>query len=221
MLTTLTMLAFANIVTNRFLPNWAYVPWNVGVGVGIIWVARHEVTLTEMGFTRWRRGLQWGAALFGITGLVLLVGLALPLTHDMFHDKRVAASEWAWFYHSMIRIPLGTAFLEETAFRAVLPALLAVRWGVVRGCVGASALFGLWHVLPSLGLHRVNPTITNLVGTGAGSTVMTVLLAVCGTSATGLLWCWMRYRSGSILATMLGHVATNSIAYTIAFWIAP
>ena len=33
---------------------------------------------------------------------------------------------------AFIRIPFGTAALEETAFRAVLPAVFAVRWGVLR-----------------------------------------------------------------------------------------
>jgi len=29
----------------------------------------------------------------------------------------------------------------------------------------------------------------------------------------------VRYRSGSVLSTMIAHVATNSVAYTIAFWV--
>ena len=128
-------------------------------------------------------------------------------------------SVWAWLYHAFLRIPLGTAFMEETAFRAVLPALFAVRWGVLRGCIAASALFGLWHVLPSLGLHKANATVTDVLGTGAVATAVTVTLAVVGTAITGLVWCWIRYRSGSVLATILGHVATNSVAYTIAFWV--
>jgi membrane protease YdiL (CAAX protease family) len=49
--------------------------------------------------------------------------------------------------------------------------------------------------------------------------VVTVAFAVAGTALTGLVWCWIRYRSGSVLATILGHVATNSVAYTIAFWV--
>ena len=126
---------------------------------------------------------------------------------------------WAWAYHAFLRIPLGTAFMEETAFRAVLPALFAVRWGVLRGCIAASVLFGFWHVLPSLGLNEVNPTMTDLFGDGAAGVAAAVAFAVVGTAIAGLGWCWIRYRSGSILSTIIGHVATNSIAYTIAFWV--
>jgi membrane protease YdiL (CAAX protease family) len=213
------LLVLSNVMANRVIPNWLYVPWNVSVALLLIWIGRHEVTRQQMGFTQWKRGLLWGGALFGATALVLLIGLALPATRDMFDDKRVTDSVWAWVYHAFLRIPVGTAFMEETAFRAVLPALFAVRWGVLRGCIAASALFGLWHVLPSLGLHNANPTVTDLLGTGAAATVVTVAFAVVGTALTGLVWCWIRYRSGSVLATIIGHVATNSVAYTIAFWV--
>ena len=213
------LLVFANVMSNRVIPNWLYVPWNVSVAIALVWVARHDLTREQMGFTQWRRGLVWGGALFAATLAVLLIGLALPATRDMFDDNRVTDSVWAWVYHAFLRIPIGTELMEETAFRAVLPALFAVRWGVLRGCIAASVLFGFWHVLPSLGLHKANPTITDLFGDGTAGTVITVAFAVVGTAVAGLWWCWIRYRSGSILATIIGHVATNSIAYTIAFWV--
>ena len=34
-----------------------------------------------------------------------------------------------------------------------------------------------------------------------------------------LWWCWIRYRARSILATMIAHVASNSVAYTIAWFV--
>jgi membrane protease YdiL (CAAX protease family) len=215
----LALLAFANVMSNKVIPNWLYVPWNVTVALALLWVARHDVTREQMGFTKWKRGAAWGAALFALTAGVLLVGLLLPAFNDMYDDKRVTSSVWAWAYHAFLRIPLGTAFMEETAFRAVLPALFAVRWGVLRGCIAASVLFGFWHVLPSLGLNEVNPTMTELFGDGAAGVAAAVAFAVVGTAIAGLGWCWIRYRSGSILSTIIGHVATNSIAYTIAFWV--
>jgi len=56
-----------------------------------------------------------------------------------------------------------------------------------------------------------------LFGDGLGGVAAAVVFAVGGTGLTGLWWCWIRYRSGSVLATMIAHVASNSIAYTIAF----
>ena len=122
-------------------------------------------------------------------------------------------------YQSMIRIPFGTSLLEETAFRAVLPALFAVRWGILRGCVAASACFGLWHILPALGLNAVNPTANTVFGNGDGGVTAAVVFAVVATMLAGFAWCWLRYRSCSVLTTMLAHVATNSVAYVIAWFI--
>lgn len=215
----LLLLVFANVMSNKVIPNWLYVPWNVAVALALLWAARREVSNEEMGFTQWASGARWGGVLLAGTTAVLLVGLALPAFSDMFDDNRVTDSVWAWVYHAFLRIPLGTAFMEETAFRAVLPALFAVRWGVLRGCIAASVLFGFWHVLPSLGLNKANSTFADLFGDGTVGVIATIAFAVVSTMVAGLVWCWIRYRSGSILSTILGHVATNSVAYTIAFWV--
>ena len=216
-MTALGVLLVANVMSNRVLPGWAYLPWNVAVAAVLVWVARREVTLPQMGFTRWRSGAAWGAVLFVLTVGVLLLALTMPTFHEMYHDRRVEGSWWAWLYQVFIRIPFGTALLEETAFRAVLPALFAVRWGLLRGYVAASVCFGVWHVLPALGLNEVNPVMTRWFGTGVGGVAVAVVFAVAGTTVAGLWWCWVRHKSGSVLATVLGHVASNSVAYTIAF----
>ncbi len=217
MLTALGVLLVANVMSNRVLPGWAYLPWNVAVAAVLVWVAQREVTLPQMGFTRWRSGAAWGAVLFVLTVGVLLLALTMPTFHEMYHDRRVEGSWWAWLYQVFVRIPFGTALLEETAFRAVLPALFAVRWGLLRGYVAASVCFGVWHVLPALGLNEVNPVMTRWFGTGVGGVAVAVVFAVAGTTVAGLWWCWVRHKSGSVLATVLGHIASNSVAYTIAF----
>ncbi len=213
----LLALAVSNVMSNRVLPGWAYVPWNVCVAVLLVVLGRSVVTPEQMGLTRWRSGAAWGAVLFVLTAGVLLLGLTMPVFHEMFHDRRVEAGVGTWLYQVVVRIPLGTALLEEVAFRAVLPALFALRWGVLRGYVAASLCFGLWHVLPALTLNEVNPVMTRWFGTGAGGVAVAVLFAVAGTLVAGLWWCWVRHRSGSVLATLLGHTASNSVAYTIAF----
>jgi membrane protease YdiL (CAAX protease family) len=215
----LLLLVFANVMANRVIPSWLYVPFNVTIAVVLILVARRSVTVEDMGFTNWRRGALWGGALFAATAGVMLVGLAIPAFSDLYNDNRVTESTSVWAYHAFVRIPLGTAFMEETAFRAVLPALFAVRWGVLRGCILASVCFGFWHILPSMGLTKANPTMTDLFGDGTAGVVATVALAVVGTTLAGLAWCWIRYRSGSVLSTILGHVATNTVGYTIVFWV--
>ncbi|MDO8361622.1 MAG: CPBP family intramembrane metalloprotease [Actinomycetota bacterium] len=213
----LLVVAVANVMSNRVLPGWAYAPWNLAVAGAIVLLARQATTLEQIGFTRWRRGLAWGAVLFVITTGLLLLALTMPAFNEMYHDRRVSGGAGEWVYQAFVRIPLGTAVLEETAFRAVLPGLFAIRWGVLRGSLAASLCFGLWHVLPALSLNEVNPTATRVFGTGAAGVAAAVAFAVAGTLIAGLWWCWIRYRSGSIVATIIAHIATNSVAYTIAW----
>lgn len=131
----LVVLLVANLMSNRVLPNWAYVPWNVGVAALITFLAVGAATWSELGMVESRRGLLWGAVLFVLTTGVLLLALTMPAFNDMYHDRRVTGDSVDWVYQAFVRIPLGTALLEEVTFRAVLPALFAHRWGVLHGSV--------------------------------------------------------------------------------------
>lgn len=213
------VLAVANVMSNRVLPDAAYVPWNLAIAAVCVLVARPAVTAGEMGFTRWRSGVAWGATLFIFTAGLLLLAVTMPVFNDLYHDRRVSSAWSTMLYQTIVRIPLGTVVLEETAFRGVLPGLLAKRFGLLRGSFVASLLFGLWHVLPALDLNKVNPAMTELFGDRAAGIAVAVVFAVIGTLGAGLWWCWIRYRSGSVLATMIAHVATNSVAYGIAWFV--
>jgi membrane protease YdiL (CAAX protease family) len=213
------LLAVANVMSNSVLPSAWYVPWNLLVAVCVAILGVQCVSLAEAGFAEWRRGAAFGVVLMTATAVVMLVAVAMPAFHDLYRDRRVDEGLGSMLYQVAIRIPLGTAVLEEVAFRAVLPALLAVRFGVMRGCVAASVLFGLWHVLPSLSLNKVNPVATDVFGTGTGGQIVAVVFAVIGTMVAGLWLCWIRYRARSILATVLAHIGSNSIGYTIAWFV--
>lgn len=215
----IAILAFANVTSNRLMPAALYVPWNVAVAVGIVLLARRVVTERELGLGEWRRGFQFGMLLVVVTLAVLLMGLAMPAVNDLFHDRRVGAGAATLLYQAVIRIPFGTVLLEEIAFRSVLPALVAKRHGVIRGSLAASALFGLWHVLPALNINEVNPIARDVFGGGVGGKAVAVLFAVAATMFAGLWLCLIRYRSRSVLASMLGHIATNSIGFTIAWFV--
>jgi uncharacterized protein len=81
----------------------------------------------------------------------------------------------------------------------------------------SSALFGLWHVLPSLNLADVNPVFEGLLGSGIAGKLVGVAIAVVGTFLIGLWLCFLRYRSGSILAPMIVHYASNAGGYLFAW----
>ena len=80
----------------------------------------------------------------------------------------------------------------------------------------SSAAFGLWHVLPARQVTSFNPVTEGLAGDPA-TQVLGVAAAVAGTALAGLVFCWLRLRSGSLVAPALAHWATNGLGYALAF----
>lgn len=214
------ILLVGNLMSNLVLPAWAYVPWNVLVTGVIVLLAVAVAPDEMMGFTAWKRGAAWGTVLAVLTLGLLLLAITMPVFNELYHDRRVASATDTWLYQTFLRIPFGTVLLEEVAFRGVLQGLFILRWGALRGSVAASLCFGLWHVLPALTLNEVNPVATRVFGSGVGGITVAVVFAVVSTAVAGMWWSWIRLRSGSVLATMMAHVASNSGAYTIAWLVA-
>jgi uncharacterized protein len=162
-------------------------------------------------------GLRWAGALVAAVLLGYLVAAALPLTRQAFADTRATSlSGAALLSHLLVRIPLGTALLEEVAFRGVVYAMVERRRGVRAAVVGSSLLFGLWHVLPSLGLRRANAAVADVFGSG---TAGAVVAAVAATTLAGVVFCELRRRSGGLLAPFALHWALNALGLLVA-WLA-
>jgi len=143
---------------------------------------------------------------------VLAAAAALPLTRQAFRDTRYRLDLGNTLLTSLILIPIGTVLVEELAFRGVLWGLLKEVKGTTTATIVSSALFGVWHVLPSLGLAANNQAITGTVGTGKSAQTTTVLATVLFTALSGVVFCEVRRRSGSILASAGLHWATNGLA---------
>jgi uncharacterized protein len=71
-------------------------------------------------------------------------------------------------------------------------------------------------VLPAGGLTGYNPVVADAVHGPAGRLVVTAA-AVAATALAGLVFCWLRLRAGSLLAPVMLHAATNSVAYAAAW----
>jgi uncharacterized protein len=219
--TAVAALAVSNVMSNRVLPAAWYVPWNLTVAIALVALAlgpgRRRVVELGLGRRDAARGLRWGALLAAIVLAIYLVGVAIPATRDLFRDKRVIHTGLgALAFSTLVRIPLGTVVLEELAFRAVLPALFAPRFGRWRAALVASVLFGLWHILPAWHLNHMNPVATTALAGTAGQLVA-VSGGVLATAVAGMGLCWLRMRSRSIVAPLLVHLATNSLAFLFAW----
>jgi uncharacterized protein len=210
------ILAVHNMVGNEVLPDASYVPVNLATGALLVALALLSgASPADLGLsaTDAPRGLVVGAALALLVAVALVIGAALPATRELFEDERVAGLDRGGLaYQGLVRIPLGTAVFEELAFRGVLLALLMRVTSTVTAVATSSALFGLWHILPTLSALRIND-----IGGGPAARMAAVGGAVVATGIGGVILCWLRLRTGSLVAPVVVHTATNSFAIVSAF----
>jgi membrane protease YdiL (CAAX protease family) len=215
------LLVLATVLANRVLPGWAYPLCGLVTAAGLVGLARWSgLRPAAIGLDRahLRRAGFFGLVGLGVVVLGFGIALAVPALRSFFHDGRMpdlAVSSVLWV--ALIRIPLGTVLLEEIAFRGVLPALLGGgdrwRWGPV---LGASALFGLWHVLPSLALPH-NAAVGAVFG--GASLVLVSSIAVLAAAVAGVVLLWWRHTGRGVLAPALVHLATNSGGVLVAWYV--
>ena len=212
----------ANLLNNAAAPGW-YLVTSLVTSAFLLAVARWTgISWLDLGLARdtWRIGAVWAAAVIALVASGYAIASVLPWTRGLFDDNRVQVDSFGELvFQVFVRIPLGTVVLEEVLFRGVLLALAARTMGWWRSAVLSSALFGLWHILPAQGAAGANPAVEDVVSAGGGGTAG-LLLAVAGsvlaTAAAGLVFCWLRIRSGSLLAPMGLHWATNGLGYFFA-----
>lgn len=90
-----------------------------------------------------------------------------------------------------VRIPAGTVWSEESAFRAALGTVAATAFGPAGGRLLQSLAFGLSHIADAR---------------GAGEPVIGTVLV---TGVAGWLFALLRERADSLAAPMLAHLAMN------------
>lgn len=206
-----------NLLSNRVLPDSAYVPANLTMAAASIWLARRAgVSREEMGLGRGRlrSGLRVGLGAAGGVASVLAAGAARRSTRRHFSDERVrGASPAETAYQGLVRIPLGTAVFEEAVFRGALFGLFLRRMSPLGAAAASSFLFGLWHVLPAIDRWRINHRAERATSLEA---LRAAAGAVAATSIAGFGFSWLRLRARSLLAPILAHASTNGLGYLAA-----
>ncbi|MFN2556193.1 MAG: CPBP family intramembrane glutamic endopeptidase [Nitriliruptorales bacterium] len=207
------LVAYNTVINLRPLPRWTYVPLNLAVtGLLVAGARLTGHTWQALGFD-WDglfAGLGWGvvAAVIvaaGVAGGSWLATIVPPL-RALLTDRRAAdLSPARLAYDTLLRIPLGTAACEEALFRGLLFAALLDVGSVTRAVVVSSALFGLWHVGPTLRALRENDTAL-----ATGRRALVVIGAVLSTAVGGVVFALLRLASGSLAAPVLVHWAINA-----------
>lgn len=189
----------------------------IAVLIGIAWQAGATPADLGLGRRDMLTGLCYGAVVLGIVSLALLVAAAIPATNGFLHDSRAQVRGGRLLYELGVSIVLLTAIPEEFAFRGVLLGSGLRMWGRWRASLVTSALFGLWHIAPTL--HTMSDNhIFRGASHSAGGQVLLVLGSIAVTFAAGLIFCWLRLRSRSLIAPVIAHAATNGVALTVAWF---
>lgn len=211
MLLTLGLAAYNNLA-NLWPPfnRRAYVPVNLFATVALGWVAFGPLGLAfddvvgSIEIVDAFAGMAMGA----LVAAPLFVGLRSPRWRVRIADERTAhLSGAALAYRCLVHVPLGTALLEEFAFRGVLFVAWDATESTLAAAILSSAVFGLWHVAPARNAFLLNHPASSM-----GAMLRWIALTVAGTFAAGLILVWLRVLREGVLLPFALHATLNSLA---------
>jgi CAAX protease family protein len=200
-----------NIIVTR-IHRRARLPANLGAAVALAAFARMSgVSSSELGLSRanvWR-GTRIGLVAAAPLAAASAAAVANPRTRRLVADEQITGTSVGdAVFETLVRIPLETALAEEVIFRGVLLALGSRNRSRGWAIATSSVVFGLWHVVPSLGAPAsgANGRPDARVTASAAAVVATTAMAGAG-------FAWLRLRAGSVLAPSLAHAALNMAAF--------
>ncbi|ORW71811.1 abortive phage infection protein [Mycobacterium saskatchewanense] len=173
-----------SFVTPR-LPTALRLGLQAGVGGLLVLATRAGLGLRP---PRLWAGLRTGSAVGAAAVGAVAATAWLPPVRASMAARATPPSAPGWL---LVRIPVGTVWAEEAAFRAALAGVASRAFGPNGGKALQAIAFGLSHV------------------TDARSTGEPVLPTVLVTGGAGWFFAWLAERSGSLAAPMLAHLAIN------------
>lgn len=207
-----------SLLANFVLGDTGYILRNLVLSaLALVLARRFGFNPRQLGLSRGdvRAGLAWGSAAMAVVGAVLLAAVMvadhLAPVAALLADERAQLTPGRLAFVATVRIPLGTALFEEVVFRGLLLAAWLRVTSTGRAVWWSSVVFGVWHVAPTVVALELNGIDALGVG-GVGA----VLAGVAVTTLAGIGFSWLRLRSGSLLAPILAHTATNSFALLAA-----
>jgi uncharacterized protein len=209
-LAAIGFVAAYNIIVTR-IHRRARLPANLGAAVALTAFARMSgVSSSELGLSRANvgRGTRLGLLSAAPLAAASAAAVANPRTRRLVADEKITGTSVGdAVFETLVRIPLETALAEEVIFRGVLLALGSRNRSRGWAIATSSVVFGLWHVVPSLGAPARGAN-------GRPDERLTASAAVVATTAmAGAGFAWLRLRAGSVLAPSLAHAALNMAAF--------
>ena len=176
------LVAWSGAVAPR-LPARVLVPLHAALGTGLVALTDAPLGLRA---PQSGRGLRWGAAAAGAVCAGVTAATSIPRVRAGMAERDLPQPVWSWL---LVRIPIGTVWSEEAAFRGALGTVAAEAFGPRWGRLLQVSAFGLSHIADAR---------------GAGEPVVPTVFV---TGAAGWVFGWLQDRSGSVLAPALAHLA--------------
>jgi uncharacterized protein len=156
-----------------------------GMGGLLVLVTRAPLGLAA---PRLWAGVRLGSAGGAVAATAIAASTAIPIVRLSMAARELPASARGWLG---LRIPIGTVWAEEAAFRAVLATVGADAFGPAGGKVLQAIAFGLSHIADAR--ETGEPPVATVLTTGIA----------------GWVFAWLADHSGSLAAPMLVHLAIN------------
>ncbi len=209
-------LAAYNIVRSAAIPGDAHLVANILIAVAVLAIGLTiGLTRDELGLAHdhLRAGVRLGLMAAGLITAVVVIVALVPGTAGFFDDDRVDVSFADMALRVIVVIPLGTVLVEEVIFRGVLHGLLRRRFDIARAALWGATAFGLWHLVP---VWRSYGDVA-FVDLGRWGAIIGTFVA---TFIAGLGFIWLRHRSDHLIAPVFAHIATNSVPFAVAWFLA-
>jgi uncharacterized protein len=208
-----TLLSVALVAYNNVLNRWdwfrgaAYVPINLAFAGATVVAAAASFDLSpaDLGF---RGDIADGLVALACVVTVAIAALVIAASPHAtrISDRRLAHLNGRGLaYHVLVRIPLGTAAVEEVLFRGVLFAAWRTVGSPIVAASCAAVAFGLWHIAPTVATVRINDK-----GAPAPRVRRAVAGAVVFATVAGFALTWLRLETDGLVAPIVLHAGINS-----------
>ena len=207
---TVVMLAGYGALRRTAIPDGAHFATNTAmIGVMAAIAVGARATRHELGLERQRvgAGLRLGGLVLAVVVVAVIAATALSDDPLGLGAGRTHLGRGSLLFQVFVEIPIATVVLEEFAFRGLVVALLERICAPRVALAWSALLFGLWHLGPAW------------PGADAGG-IGRAIGVVGATAVAGVVLHLLKRRSGSLVAPIIAHWATNGAALAIVWLMA-
>lgn len=176
-----------------------------------LWARKYlDLNTRDIGFTKENLGksILYG---MGLTALIIVPAFALRqllpalgITGTFVRLEGFSRAELWW--RTLVRIPMGTGLFEEVIFRGIFYGYLIKHYSSRYAIFYSSLFFAFWHIMPALKVLLVDFQVISplpLIGLW--------LVGLAGAFVAGLIFAWIRHRTGNIAGCLIAHILINDL----------